>query len=339
MDALHTRLRELHSPLADNQESVDQLRRQLHAVLDDISEVGGFGVAPDGSAVNLSKEIGTARAAGGVHPVESVRAAVEMFQILLPVVLAGLRAGDAADTELISIVGRLQGSIMRRVGLGAVFYASHLLNQVHDSHRDERHRIARDLHDRAAHAIGVALQDIELHEVYEREDPDRARGVLVAARTALHEASSTIRHTADRLRESTLEHVGLAAALEDYLAAHVPSRVGTSCSVTGEVDTLPAEVCDELYIVIREALRNAVRHSSAGKIEVLVDVAWGSATATVRDDGTGFDADAEALSPSGIGLVSIRERVELLDGTLSIVSAPGAGTTVTIDVRWPGAPV
>jgi signal transduction histidine kinase len=338
MDSLHLRLRELHSPLADNQQSVDQLRRQVHAVLDDISEVGGFGTAPDRSAVNLSREIGTARAAGGVHPVESVRAAVEMFQILLPVVLAGLRAEDGDDTELTSIVNRLHASIMRRVGLGAVFYASHLLNQVHDSHRNERHRIARDLHDGAAHSIGLALQDIDLHEVYERDDPDRAHGVLVAARTALHEASATIRHTADELRASSLEQVGLVAALEDYIAAHVPSRVGTSCQVTGEVDTLPTEVCDELYIVIREALRNAVRHASAGRVEVLVDVAWGAATATVRDDGTGFDVDAEAFSPSGIGLVSIRERVELLDGTLSIVSAHGTGTTVTIDVRWPGAP-
>jgi signal transduction histidine kinase len=338
MESLHQRLRELHSPLADNPETIDQLRRQLNAILDDVSTAGGPATAPDRPTVNLSREIGTARATSGVHPVESVRAAIEMFQILLPIVMAELRARGADDAVLTATVGRLHGSIMRRVGLGAVFYASHLLNQVNDSHRNERHRIARELHDRAAHAIGVALQDIELHQIYERDDPDRAGAVLVAAKTALHEASASVRHTARELRDASLERGGLAAALDDYIAAHVPGWIEVTSSVTGEVDALPNEVCDELYIVIREALRNAVRHAASDDVEVRVEVAKGSATATVRDHGTGFDADAELISPSGIGLLSIRERVDLLYGNLSIVSAKGTGTTITIDVHWPVSP-
>jgi len=99
--------------------------------------------------------------------------------------------------------------------------------------------------------------------VHERDDPARATEDLGNAKTALHEASASIRRIARELRDSSMEHGGLATAIDDYIAAHVPNEQSASCSVVGDVGTLPVEIGDELYIVIRETVRNAVRHAGA----------------------------------------------------------------------------
>lgn len=336
LESFRRHLEEMHSPLTTDPEAIDQLLRQADSVLDDVAAAEcGAGVTGQ-RAVRLSAEIGVSRAGHGVHPVESLRAAAVMFEVLLPVVLDRLRDRGIAEQALVSAAGALHESIVRRVGLGAVSYASFLLKKVNGSHREERRRIARELHDRAAHAVGVALQDLELHDVYADQDPVRARKRIGSARTALRVALDVVRHVAQELRESAVEIGGLEKALSDYVASRVPPGVKATISVTGG-ERLPDEVCDELYVVLREAIRNAVRHAQARRLEVAVEVDGDVVHATVRDDGRGFDVAAAAGSPAGIGLSSMRERLELLDGTFAITSTPGAGTTISILVAHLGS--
>jgi signal transduction histidine kinase len=336
MESLRRRLQTIRSPLIDSAEAMDQLQRQLGSVLDDVENLGtpAAGSSSDSYAVRLSEEIGTTRATQGVRPVESARAAIEMFRVLLPVVTEELTARGMGDAGAETAALALHNSIMRRVGLGALAYANYLLKKVSGSHRDERHRIARELHDSAAHSIGVALQSLELYQIYVDRDPELARQKIVLAREVLHEALTAVQQTAQELHDGTIECGDVGKALRDYLSSHVPAGVDTTVSVTGAIARLPVEICEELYIVLREAIRNAVLHSGARSIRASVNVGEDKVHAAVEDDGHGFDVARALASPSGIGLLSMRERVELLAGELTVTSADRQGTTVSVVASW-----
>lgn len=336
VQSFHDDLRASGNRLADVPEATAQLLRQADSVLDDVETAIAGSPAPADEGERLSAEIGASRASKGVHPIESAHAAVTMYRALLPVVLDRTRIRGEHENALLTAAGALQESIMHRVGIGAVSYASFLLDKVNHSHRDERRRIGRELHDRAAHSVGVALQDLELYDVYADADPPRARKRIGTARTALREALDSIRGLARELRESAVEIGGLAKALDDYVATRVPSGIHTTVSVTGD-EQLPDEVCEELYLVLREAIRNAVLHSGARTLEVTVTVADAEVHAAVRDDGRGFDLAAALAARSGVGLSSMRERLELLGGTFEITAAPDTGTAISIVVTHLGA--
>lgn len=320
------------SPLAANFEATDQLMRQANAVLDDVEAAlaGADDTTEQRAAVLLAAEIGVSRADQRVHPAESLRAAATMFEALLPAVRTAVRDRQADERAMSLATVTLHKSILHRLELGARAYAGYLLKKVNGWHRQERHRIARELHDQAAHAVGVALQDLELHDVYVGRDPERAEFRLGTARAALREALDVVRHLAMELKESPVEVGGLERALSSYLIWRVPAEIRTSLSVASAAD-LPSKVVEELYFMLREAIRNTVLHAQARNVTVTLTVADGETHATVHDDGQGFEVNAANLN-AGIGLSSIRERLELLDGTLDIVSSPGQGTTISIRI-------
>ncbi|HEY0452989.1 sensor histidine kinase [Actinophytocola sp.] len=330
-------MRALRNPLMADSVAAEQLLRQADAVLDDVAAAmrDGGGQGTGWQTTELSDEIAMSRASQRVPPTESLRTAIAMFEILLPAVVDAARERRMDEQALMDAVASLHESILRRLGQGAMSYAGFLLTKVNNANRDERRRIARELHDQAAHAVGVALQDLELHDVYVDEDTTRARNRIASARTALNEAITVVRHLAQELRESPAEVGSLERALADYLTWRVPPEIRTKLSVADDIDA-PNQACEELYFVLREAIRNAVVHAEAQQLEVLVALADGDIHATVRDDGRGFDVDAVAASAAGVGLSSMRERLELLAGTLEIISVPGKGTTISIRIAHPG---
>jgi signal transduction histidine kinase len=123
-------------------------------------------------------------------------------------------------------------------------------------------------------------------------------------------------------------------SLVQYAESRVPPEIMTTISVTGG-QLLPDEICEELYVVLREAIRNAALHAKANKLEVSVTIAGGEAQAMVRDDGKGFDVAERLAAATGIGLSSMRERLELLGGTLAIDSQPGHGTVISMFIPLP----
>ncbi|HVQ18234.1 MAG TPA: sensor histidine kinase [Actinomycetes bacterium] len=298
-------------------------------MLDDLESSSDPITTADTRAVRLSEEVGVTRAMRGIHPLESVRAAIEMFKVLLPVVVRELQKGDGGDDAIAAGAVVLNAAIMRRVGLGAVSYATYLRKKVNSSHRDERSRIARELHDRAAHSIGVALQDLGLHDVYLEGDPERARRKVTTARELMLDALAAVREIAQELHDSTTEHGGLRNAVLDYARAHVTADIAVDVSVAGDLEGVPLEVSEELYIVLREAIRNSVRHAAPHTVFVDIDIQDGKAVARVVDDGCGFEA---TTTSGGIGLRSMSERIDLLGGNLMVTSAEGIGTTVSISV-------
>ena len=204
----------------------------------------------------------------------------------------------------------------------------------------ERERISRELHDRVAHHMGVAHQSLELHSALAKAAPDRAAEKLRLARETTRLALDQTRAISaelKRLQEEELED-GLEAAFLALAEGYVPDGVGVEVSSFGDESTIPNHVALQAYLAMREAVRNAVRHSGCSRIGIALDVRDGEIVGRVEDDGAGFDPGAVGrATPSwGVGLRSIRERAEMLGGGARIDSRPEAGTTVEVRVPLNG---
>lgn len=198
---------------------------------------------------------------------------------------------------------------------------------------DERRRISRELHDRIAHTILVVFRNLELVEVYEQRDPAKARAKREAAKAAAHRALEATRDLCRELREP-LAGTGLEAALADDVLAVAEPDVQATVSVRGDESLLAPPVRDELFLILREALRNAASHSGASRIAVDLSVAGDEVRAVVEDDGRGLEPDG-ARAARGTGLAAMEERASLLGGTLGLSSSPGSGTKVEVAIPLP----
>jgi signal transduction histidine kinase len=195
-------------------------------------------------------------------------------------------------------------------------------------HASERRRVARELHDRVAHSLGIALNSLELHEIYLDQDPRRAERQLRIATRALRGALERVRDLSSDLRGQEVDD-GIERALVDYLTGVARAEVDWQVTVSGDDRGLPAELRDELFLILREAARNALIHAAPRHLGLVVEIGAGMVRATVTDDGRGFDPRPHLATG---GLVSMRERAEMLGGSLTLSSSPGEGATVHVHV-------
>lgn len=197
---------------------------------------------------------------------------------------------------------------------------------------EERRRLARELHDETAQALtGISLG---LGRIEAATDLPQAQAEAARLGGDVVEALRELRRMAMRLRPSTLDDLGLSAALEQ-LAADIPGGARASFRHPTFERRLDPALETTIYRVIQEALTNASKHADATAIEVDLAEQGGEVIARVSDDGAGFDLDAPG--GGGLGLGGMRERAVLVDGSLSIDSAPGSGTTVELRVPVAGA--
>jgi two-component system sensor histidine kinase DegS len=210
---------------------------------------------------------------------------------------------------------------------------------------DERRRLARDLHDGPAQTLAAALFGVDLAVNALDRAPATARDELLAARAMVRDALDDVRALMAGLRPRLLEERGLVAALNGLAAT--PPLWGTEVSVEtegiGRGVRLPADVELALFRIAQEAVSNARRHGVASRVRVSLAVRPGIAELVVVDDGRGFLWEPEIGWPSrGEGLPGMRERAELLGGTLRVESAPGAGTRIAVMLPlprvWPSPP-
>ena len=196
----------------------------------------------------------------------------------------------------------------------------------------ERERISRELHDRVAHSMGVAHQSLQLYEALAQKDPIRARGRLQTAKEMTETALEQTRNLSAELRRSETEN-GLVPALQDLLEVAVPDDVEAEFSTSGVESSLSDHQRGQLYLILREAVRNAVRHSGCRHLTVRLDITPEKVSGFVEDDGSGFGDNGDG--EDGLGLRSIRERAALLDGTARVYSSPqgGAGVRVFLPLR------
>jgi signal transduction histidine kinase len=162
----------------------------------------------------------------------------------------------------------------------------------------------------------------------ERGDTNRAIALVEEARTNAERNIGSLREEIVNLGPMGLDELTLDVALEQCAPAW-SRRYGLPVRLDVERLDLPNETCGSLFGIAQEAVANAGRHSGASEVSVTVEAMNGDVELRVRDDGGGFDEQAALASdePGHIGLVTMRERAELIDGTLAIESDRD-GTTV-----------
>jgi signal transduction histidine kinase len=328
------RLEQLNSPLLAQPQARSVLLAQARAALARLAlELADPIIYADqllSPADPVGTDMGLLRASQGVHPTASVQAAIVLYEVILPVISRELGAGRPGGPSTDQLATALHRSIMHLVATATGPYVAFLLRKLRASHLEERQRVARELHDHAAHSVGIGLRQLELHRIYAENDPDRAAAKLEAVETAMREALATIRTMSAALRHAVADST-LEAALRSYLRTNVPVTVTAQVTVAGDSSVIPLEIAEELYLVVREAIRNALLHAQMKELRIELTTQPSRVTATVRDDGRGF-ADGRVTKPRSGGLLSMTERVELLSGKLEIVSGLGAGTTVSVQV-------
>ena len=198
----------------------------------------------------------------------------------------------------------------------------------------ELRRIGRELHDRVAHTMTAAYQSLQLYEEYRDRDPERAAQKLELAKRMTTEAMEETQDFARAMREPEGEE--LEAALSELLLDVVPPEMDGKLSVVGDEGAVSDGVREQLFLVLREAVRNTVSHSGASKLSVGVRVDRERVVGVVEDDGRGFDRKQPERAEAG-GLAYMAERASLLGGTCSIESVPGEGTRVETSFPLSGA--
>jgi signal transduction histidine kinase len=253
-----------------------------------------------------------------------------VFRTETPGVLAALHPpgeGDFSDEDerlLTSFATSAASAVVTARSVG-----SDQLRAREAATEDERRRWARELHDETLQGLG-ALR-LSLAAARRATDPEAWRGALADATAQLDTEISNLRGIISDVRPAALDELGTQAAVE-ALADRVRSR-GMDVELTVDLDWESGratmrhddEVETALYRIAQEALTNAVKHSGAAGVALAVVETDGDVTVTVEDAGQGFDP---AGRKDGYGLLGMRERVELLGGTVAVESAPGDGTRV-----------
>lgn len=197
----------------------------------------------------------------------------------------------------------------------------------------ERARLAREIHDTVAQGLSSIQM---LLRAAERDTPESGAGYLKLARETAAESLFDTRQIIRELTPARLDD-GLAAALR-RLGQEQSDRASLPVEVIAEDLDLPMGIQTALLRIAQGALSNAIRHANATRIAIELAREDDAVSLVIRDDGQGFDvssAVADSHDADSFGLSAMRERVEQLDGALTITSAPGDGTTVTARLPLP----
>jgi signal transduction histidine kinase len=197
---------------------------------------------------------------------------------------------------------------------------------------EERGRLARELHDSVTQLLyGINLFSRAGRDAYSQGKTEEGSQHLARLGETASQAIKEMRLLLYELRPQALEQQGLVGALQQRLDA-VESRAGITARLVADANHLPAEVEQELYHIVQEALNNALKHSAATEVDVQIQAHSEGWLVEVTDDGAGFDPRSVSDS-GGMGVSNIRDRAERLGATLTLISEPGKGTTVRVRQR------
>jgi signal transduction histidine kinase len=198
--------------------------------------------------------------------------------------------------------------------------------------QEERHRLARDLHDSVKQQIFAIQTAAATAQARFTADPLGASGAIEQVRESAREAMAEMEAMLDQLRAAPLENTGLAEALKKQCEA-LGFRTGADVRfTTGELPpshSLPPGAQEVVFRVAQEALANVGRHARASHVAVTLDSTGHSLQLRIEDDGVGFDAGQPG---GGMGLGNMRSRAASIGGTLAVTTQPGNGTLVRLSL-------
>ncbi len=203
---------------------------------------------------------------------------------------------------------------------------------------DERKRISHELHD----VIGQTLVGINIHLAVLTLGSATAAASLKKqirqTRLLVEKAVDIVHNFARELRPSLLDDLGIIAALEAYVQQYnEETQIPVKLNAFADLDQASSTVRTVLYRVVQEALTNVARHSKATLVEVTIDSQLKVIHMTIKDNGQGFALNEKGGSKkkNRLGIIGMRERIEMIGGTFHIISAPGGPTTVQVEIPAP----
>jgi len=197
----------------------------------------------------------------------------------------------------------------------------------------ERLFISRELHDEAAQKLTSLMIDLRVLEKNSSQ-PEVILKKVTEMDSSLKGISESLHNVAMTLRPASLDHLGLVPALRQHVES-VGDKYGlkTRFKTRDLLKRLPLNTETILYRIVQETLTNVVRHAHATQVDVVLTVRDGKLIVLIEDDGIGFNPE-EVPVDGHLGLLGIRERVEMIDGNLMIESVPGEGTTIIVEVSY-----
>lgn len=203
---------------------------------------------------------------------------------------------------------------------------------VQSAREEEGTRIAREIHDELGAALTSLRWDLEALQ----QSVGNREGVVEKTRQMIELIDATVgtvRRIASELRPSVLDDVGLAAAIE-WQAQEFTKRTGieTRCRSAADRVSLSSEQSIAVFRVFQEALTNILRHASASRVDISIEQTSDEFLLTIRDNGRGITA-AEQTSQRTLGILGMKERVNLIGGNISFAGAEGQGTTISVRVK------
>jgi NarL family two-component system sensor histidine kinase YdfH len=200
----------------------------------------------------------------------------------------------------------------------------------------ERQRMARELHDTLVQGIAGMIMQLEVTSAQlDRKNYLQAQHVLSQALSSARTTLLDARHAIADLRSRTPRIDQLVESVQEEIA-HFFQTTGIVCHThLDDLILTPAHACEHVLRVIGEGLSNVARHAQARQVSVEARVVERWLSITVRDDGRGFDPASQELHTGHYGLLGLQERAHLVEGTLSLSSSEGEGTTLRFRVPLP----
>ncbi len=242
--------------------------------------------------------------------------------------------------RLLTAIGRQMGMAIENVRLAESqrreTFRRQLLDRVLAAQEEERKRIARELHDELAQSLTVLIRDLESITGRRRADQIPVRERIHDTRAMALQILDQTRRLIFDLRPTALDDLGLLPAIRRYAQRRLElARIQLDVEIAGQLRRLDPAVETAVFRIAQEAITNVVRHARASWVLLKLSFEPGCIGLTVSDDGRGFDS-AVTLEVNGgargIGIMGMRERAELLGGSLGIDSQPGSGTTIHIEI-------
>jgi signal transduction histidine kinase len=191
----------------------------------------------------------------------------------------------------------------------------------------ERNRLAREIHDSLGHYLTIVNVQIEAAKVVMDSDPDRALDAMNKAQELAQKGLNRVRESVAALRESPVSSRPLHEAIESLVTDAQSTGIVTEFEFAGEPRALENKVALALYRAAQEGLTNVRRHARASRVDVLLDYQPTEVRLQVKDNGVGAEE-----TNRGFGLLGIRERMQLLGGSLEISTGVGKGFCLTASV-------
>jgi signal transduction histidine kinase len=238
----------------------------------------------------------------------------------------------------IAIILEAEAARKESQGLLADLQVAHQELQAHTGQAEElaaiaeRNRLARNLHDSVSQTVFSMTLMAEAARILLDHDASRAAQELDKLQALAKSALAEMRSLVFELRPTAVTEKGLVPALRHHMFT-LDRQHGliVSLQVEGEPQLTDLEA-QRLFRVIQEALNNVVKHARTDRASVALQFEDGRVLARIEDEGQGFTPATASTAGQGIGLSTMRERVEMMGGTLAIDSSPGAGTWVTVEL-------